>query len=365
MLDAIAPEPEVENNGPTVEEDEPEMFRMSTRELNFLDDGKIIMTPQAEIDFLAQSFFLHTLYNQKEISGGSLMKYETYQHGWSIKRDNDIIYYASPWDLAPGNADTLLRQTTQAQWAQHCKRRLEIIPSASRNFKGPPIKIPPPQFLNKSRQAKRTISKRTVATKINTQSKKGKAKTALSEIINAANKAPQVVQEKSLVQKPAQPKRKSNAPADGERKSKHIQDRTSSYHQGAFAQVLDGKSYFLKDQWVGTAQNDDIPNCGESSQRADAEDSSSPRSQDRTTIPFIHNVTKDSLLFLIRPLNEGISGKEEMDSTSILGLFQKINRFHAALETSPLESKTMKAAVDVWPSIALLLTDVKVHNASA
>lgn len=81
---------------------------MSARELNFLDDGKIVMTPQAEIDFLARSFFLHTLYNQKEISGGSLMKYETYRHGWSIKRDDDIIYYAGPWDLAPGNSGRLL-----------------------------------------------------------------------------------------------------------------------------------------------------------------------------------------------------------------------------------------------------------------
>lgn len=76
-------------------------------------------------------------------------------------------------------------------------------------------------------------------------------------------------------------------------------------------------------------------------------------------------MTKDSLLFTIHLLNEGIAGKEEMDGTSIRGLFQKLNRFHAALETSPLESRTMKAAVDVWPSIALLLTDAKVHDASA
>ncbi|KAJ3937632.1 MAG: hypothetical protein NXY57DRAFT_1034349 [Lentinula lateritia] len=445
MLDAMAPEPEIENNnGSMVEEDEPEPLRMSARELNFLDDGKIVMTPQAEIDFLARSFFLHTLYNQKEISGGSLMKYETYRHGWSIKRDDDIIYYAGPWDLAPGNSDALLRQTAQVQWAQHCKQRLEIIPSALRNFNGPPIKIPPPRFLNNSGRAKRAIYRKTAASKINAKLKKGKAKTALSEIIDAANKAPQVVQEKSLVQMPAQPKRKSNAPADGERKSKRIRDRMnalhgtepllmekityelrsiyshrvctkaccsyeyfvewddgvpgtkewiheyqidtgemySSYCRGAFAQVLDSKSYFLKLQCKfadRVSQQTYIQDQGKITifpivanqvkrlmlKVKDSNYSSSPHSQDKTTIPFIHNVTKDSLLFTIHLLNEGIAGKEEMDGTSIRGLFQKLNRFHAALETSPLESRTMKAAVDVWPSIALLLTDAKVHDASA
>lgn len=79
----------------------PEFLHTSAKELNFLDDGKVIMMPQAEIDFLARSFFLHTMYHQKQILGGSILKYEHYRQGWSIKRD-DITYSAGPWPLAPG-----------------------------------------------------------------------------------------------------------------------------------------------------------------------------------------------------------------------------------------------------------------------
>ncbi|KAH7878384.1 uncharacterized protein C8R40DRAFT_1167825 [Lentinula edodes] len=50
---------------------------------------------------------------------------------------------------------------------------------------------------------------------------------------------------------------------------------------------------------------------------------------------------------------------------SIQDLFLKINRFHVALERSPLDSRTMKAAVDVWPSINLLLENSKIYDAGA
>lgn len=54
-----------------------------------------------------------------------------------------------------------------------------------------------------------------------------------------------------------------------------------------------------------------------------------------------------------------------MEGASVRELFSKINRFYIALERSPLDSRTMKAAVDVWPSVNLLLENSKVYDAGA
>lgn len=142
----------------------------SSNEINFIDDGALIVPPQARIDFLARSFFLHTLYHQKRICPGMCGNFERYRQDWYIQDpENMIKYCAHPWLLAPDSSpwsepsvdvgrssaicvqvyfhglpflDPQLlnhRQKAHLQWIEHCNKRKQIIPSASRSYKLSPI----------------------------------------------------------------------------------------------------------------------------------------------------------------------------------------------------------------------------------
>ncbi|KAJ3928914.1 MAG: hypothetical protein NXY57DRAFT_964082 [Lentinula lateritia] len=77
-----------------------EEITLSAREINFVDDGHIIMTPQAEADFLARAFYEFLRYHQIRSGMTAPGDFETFRHTWSIKR-NDCIYYPRPWPLCP------------------------------------------------------------------------------------------------------------------------------------------------------------------------------------------------------------------------------------------------------------------------
>ncbi|KAJ3884712.1 hypothetical protein GG344DRAFT_83612 [Lentinula edodes] len=438
-------------NDDEMPEKEAEQLIASGRELNFLDDGKIIMTPQTEVDFLARAFYEHTIYHQRQILGGGILRYEDYRKGWSIKRDG-ITYTAGPWRLAP---DTLMlpkdknfspRQIAQAEWHEHCKHRVEVISSAFRNYKAP-IKISAPQILGKITKAARAAQKRDAISRRKGRSKKKKANATILEIINAAQKAPQVVefnQDTSQNQPKSKPKRKSVAESKGTRRSKRIKQNLDTIHQDPTSVQRNGSSeeegeeiqvsaeeeqeviyelrsilshrvctqaccnyeYFVEwaDQKTGTKEwiheyqidmgdmyttyrhnaftqvLDDLspgpmdkeveyPDKGHDElpiAEKNRSDSISFQSEHVADIaPFLMKVSRESLVSTICLLKEGIASKQAMEGSSIQDLFQKINRFHAALDHSPLDTRMMKAAVDVWPSITLLLTNSKVYDSSA
>ncbi|KAJ3884496.1 hypothetical protein GG344DRAFT_83937 [Lentinula edodes] len=68
-----------------------------------VDDGHIIMTPQAEVDFLARSFYQFLLYHQRRSGTTASGNFETFRHTYSIERDGQF-YYPRPWPLAPDGA---------------------------------------------------------------------------------------------------------------------------------------------------------------------------------------------------------------------------------------------------------------------
>ncbi|KAH7876528.1 uncharacterized protein C8R40DRAFT_1169638 [Lentinula edodes] len=179
------------------DEEEPDLLHASPKELNFLDDGKVIMTPQAEIDFLARAFFLHTLYHQRQIMGGNVLKYDHYRQGWSMQRDG-ITFSAGPWSLAPD--DSSPRQAARERWYQHCNKRLEAISSTFRNFKAPPIQLPVPQtFKKRSRTARAAAAqaaahKRKVVYQLKARSKNRKIEIEINSVAAIAQEC-QVAEE--------------------------------------------------------------------------------------------------------------------------------------------------------------------------
>ncbi|KAH7868085.1 uncharacterized protein C8R40DRAFT_1178297 [Lentinula edodes] len=222
------------------DEEEPDLLHASPKELNFLDDGKVIMTPQAEIDFLARAFFLHTLYHQRQIMGGNVLKYDHYRQGWSMQRDG-ITFSAGPWSLAPdgleltNHADSSPRQAARERWYQHCNKRLEAISSTFRNFKAPPIRIPVPQtFKKRSRTARAAAAqaaahKRKVVYQLKARSKnrnRNRNQQFVSEIIHAAQKAPQAIEfnQEVAIQNLNKTKRDLNVNDKGQRRSKRLKE---------------------------------------------------------------------------------------------------------------------------------------------
>ncbi|KAF9065742.1 hypothetical protein BDP27DRAFT_1366135 [Rhodocollybia butyracea] len=69
-------------------------------------------------------------------------------------------------------------------------------------------------------------------------------------------------------------------------------------------------------------------------------------------IPFMMAVSNDSLIQTINLLEEGISHWEAAEGVTIKDLYQQANRFHVAVETSPLELKTITIAVHTWELFA-------------
>ncbi|KAJ3885797.1 hypothetical protein GG344DRAFT_82325 [Lentinula edodes] len=182
-----------------------EEITLSAREINFVDDGHIIMTPQAEADFLARAFYEFLRYHQVRSRMTAPGDFETFRRTWSIKR-NDCIYYPRPWPLCPdgsGWSESLtstepslltLRQNMYLQWIQHCERYRQITPSVSRNYKSPPIRVPGPRFNripSKQNDALRIKQKKIAAnSRRGLRSQKGPG---VSDISSAAQCALQVV----------------------------------------------------------------------------------------------------------------------------------------------------------------------------
>lgn len=76
--------------------------RLSTNgnEINFVEDGHLLMTPQAEINFLARAFYQILLSQRAKVCGQIPISFDDYRRMWSFER-NGIQYSAGPWPLAP------------------------------------------------------------------------------------------------------------------------------------------------------------------------------------------------------------------------------------------------------------------------
>ncbi|KIK60687.1 hypothetical protein GYMLUDRAFT_59402 [Collybiopsis luxurians FD-317 M1] len=146
----------------------------SSKELNFIDDGYILMTPQAEW----------------QLCGGVSGNFDTYWQLWSIKC-NGVTYSPKPWKLAPDGSTKVslfieCLHIAHQKWTEHCNRRLQIIPSASCSLKLPSKTISPPQFIgtfSKPKQAAKVTTKKAQIAQTRAKRKKVKLSAAV-EILN-------------------------------------------------------------------------------------------------------------------------------------------------------------------------------------
>ncbi|KAJ3846407.1 hypothetical protein EV368DRAFT_69952, partial [Lentinula lateritia] len=205
----------------------------SANEINFIDDSALIVPPQARIDFLARSFFLHTLYHQKRICPGMCGNFEQYRQDWYIQdSENMIKYCAHPWLLAPDNPQLLNhRQKAHLQWIEHCNKRKQIIPSASRSYKLSPITIPlprhivlPPKTRNVILAAQKASHKKALAKSRKERKSKKAHRTSTFEIIGAAHQAPQVLNFDPAKQMNNMKKRKRQSLSENEDPSSEVED---------------------------------------------------------------------------------------------------------------------------------------------
>ncbi|KAF9067415.1 hypothetical protein BDP27DRAFT_1364875 [Rhodocollybia butyracea] len=312
---------------PAVEEDcegdeDPEET-IDGNEINFVEDGHLLMTPQAEIDFLARAFYQILLSQQEKglniwLASGLLL--QRVLHGSSLQQTR---VKSMPEPLYPTSLSR--HQQAYLNWLEHRNYRLQIIPSASQSYK-PPSK---------------------------------------DEIAHAAQQALNVLKfnEENIVANMAK-KQKCRAGGGGKHKRPHrlIEDETSEDDNEELSNDEDEPSYqvarFIEHRLSADPKRtygyEYLVEWVEDGSQSWAHESlidAGPmyeEYQQSLRIPFMMAVSNDSLIRTTNLLEDSISHREAAEGVSIKDLYQQANRFHAAIETSPLELKTMTIAVHTW-----------------
>ncbi|KAJ3858851.1 hypothetical protein EV359DRAFT_87125 [Lentinula novae-zelandiae] len=271
-----------------------EEITLSARKINFVDDGHIIMTPQAEADFLARAFYEFLRYHQIRSGMTAPGDFETFRHTWSIKR-NDCIYYPRPWPLCPDGSGWSESLTSTAV--------VDNIDDEGNND-------------DKEFSVRRFISHRLS----NNPKYPG-----YEYLIEWEQDSSETWVHESLI-------------SQGQ--------MYNNYHQKAFTKITEVSSESNSMDFDGMDNFDHSSNVAYQPPRENEvfARSSSPSQNNNTTfrIPLLMEVSEDSIISTIQTLEDAVSSRHEAEGAGVLKLFQQIQEIHLAIENTPLDPKTMK-----------------------